>query len=72
MPDLDSCLSNIYADVNFAADPGAITVPEYSGYLLTAEGDRIIVQTTTHPKVGPYYFETAVSPTYAIGLLLLS
>lgn len=71
MPTLDNCISGVFEAGNIGSSPGTVTTPQFSGYLLTAEGDRIIIQSTSPPPNTPYTL-TFVSPLYALGLILLS
>lgn len=68
---LDACFSGFFEPGNIGSDPGTVTTPQFSGYLLTAEGNRIIVQSTTPPPNAPYTLSFE-SPLYALGLILLS
>lgn len=70
---IDRCITNIFADINYTAPPGTVTIPVSStGYLLTAEGDRILIQSTTPPPGTVYTFVIGSTTLYALGRILLS
>lgn len=71
MPTLDNCISGVFEAGNIGSDPGTVTTPEFDGFMLSAEGDFIIIESTTPPPGFPYV-ASLVSPIYATGLILLS
>jgi hypothetical protein len=66
-PTLDSCINSQFAVGAFGSSSGSVTIDEYTSYLLTIEGDRIILTTTTPPPGAP-----VGESSYDYGFALLS
>lgn len=47
MPTLDTCINNIFGAGNIGSDAGTVTPPEFSGYLLTEDGFKIVIMADT-------------------------
>lgn len=66
MPTLDNCISGVFETGNIGSNPGTVTTPQFSGYLLTRGGARIGIRTSTRPP-GSVVTYSVTTPQYIIG-----
>jgi hypothetical protein len=65
MPNLDSCINDLFEPGNIATDSGTISTPQFAGYELTSDGARVAIISDTPPP-GLVWSSAIVLPAFFV------